>query len=251
MNITDEYKRQANWRNWETYFEHLPIEGGHTVLDLGCGVGSIAKLLAERSSKVIGVDLNEELLATAELENNKSNTMFIKGDLRELQDFVTKPVNGIWSSFTAAYIPDFSVTLQKWLQLLKPNGWIALVEIDDLFGHSPIRSLTRQNFINYYDRQLKRGFYDFRMGGKLKSFLVKEGLTIIHEENKFDKEFTFVGPAEPGIYSAWRDRLNRMVALKEFLGNEDYLNLKSDFLTCLEHPNHSSETKVNYIIAQR
>lgn len=251
MKITDEYKRQANWRNWETYLDCLPIEKEHTVLDLGCGIGNVSKLLAKKSSKVIGIDFNQKLLETAELENKETNITFIKNDLKKIEKVVNEPIDGIWSSFTVAYIPDFTAILQKWIRLLKPNGWIALVEIDDLFGHSPINSTTRISFTKYYDRQLKKGIYDFKMGGKLRQFIKNEGLTITHEENKFDKELSFSGPADPIIYSAWNNRLTRMFALKDFLGEKEYLNLKSDFLNSLKDRNHSCEAKVKYIIAKK
>jgi hypothetical protein len=88
------------------------------------------------------------------------------------------------------------------------------------------------------------------MGVKIKSFLTDCGLSIIHEENKYDRELTFNGPAEPEILKAWENRFNRMNAFKEYLGKNCFLEIKREFLDCLCNQNHVSKTIVKYIIAK-
>ena len=39
--------------------------GGHSVLDAGCGTGRVARELARRGLDVAGVDIDEQMLATA------------------------------------------------------------------------------------------------------------------------------------------------------------------------------------------
>ena len=63
--LIDEYRRQFAWRDWDRVLDALPDLRGQTVLDLGCGVGDLAASLAARGAKVIGFDLNEELLRAA------------------------------------------------------------------------------------------------------------------------------------------------------------------------------------------
>ena len=65
MNLADEYRQQFGWRPWQTIFDELPYLSGQTVLDLGCGVGDQAVELIARDVRVIGVDMNEELLRAA------------------------------------------------------------------------------------------------------------------------------------------------------------------------------------------
>lgn len=50
------------------YFEILKREGlsPRTAVDLACGTGSVAKLLAQRGLDVLGVDLSEEMLTMAQ-----------------------------------------------------------------------------------------------------------------------------------------------------------------------------------------
>src|SRR6478752_1577773 len=131
MTLSDEYKRQFEWRSWGTIFDALPELGGRTVLDLGCGLGDQAAALASRGARVIGVDSDEALLAVAR-SAKIPNAEFRAGDFRELSGICTA-VDGIWCSFAAAYTPDLSPTLMHWRQYIKPGGWIALTEIDELF----------------------------------------------------------------------------------------------------------------------
>lgn len=55
-------------RNWHELLDHLAEAGdlaGRRVLDVGCGTGALAFALAERGSRVWGVDPSEEMLAVA------------------------------------------------------------------------------------------------------------------------------------------------------------------------------------------
>ena len=63
--ISSEYRRQFGWRDWPTVFRALPSLQGQTVLDLGCGVGDLTAEFVSREARVIGIDINEELLREA------------------------------------------------------------------------------------------------------------------------------------------------------------------------------------------
>ena len=62
----------------------------HTILDLGCGTGNHAILLAQHSYKVTGVDRSSEMIAHAQNKSqsqfsaSRSQPVFIEGDLRSL-----------------------------------------------------------------------------------------------------------------------------------------------------------------------
>lgn len=108
MSLSDEYKRQFAWRPWSEVIDLLPPLSGKTVLDLGCGIGDQAAELAKRGARVIGIDANDELLAEAQ-SRKIPNAEFRHGDLRALQDVGI--VDGIWSSFAAAYVPELISTV--------------------------------------------------------------------------------------------------------------------------------------------
>lgn len=61
--------------------KHRP--GARTVLDLGCGTGRHAALLAERGYELTGVDLSEEMLKVARA--TAPQLSFVQGDVRSVR----------------------------------------------------------------------------------------------------------------------------------------------------------------------
>jgi SAM-dependent methyltransferase len=230
MTLANEYKRQFGWRAWPTIFDALPLAQGQRVLDLGCGVGDLAAELVNRGSYVIGVDAHEELLLEAR-SRRLSNAEFRMADLRSLPDLGIA-ADGIWCSFTAAYFPDLPRILRVWTTNLKLGGWIAVTEIDDLFGHEPLGVQTKQLFKAYAENALTGGRYDFFMGRKLPGYLETCGFAVSKMLTVVDQEFSFSGPARPEVLDAWRARFNRMSLLRDFCG-KDFEQLQEEFLRCL------------------
>ncbi len=176
MSLSSEYKQQFGWRDWPTIFAALPSLHGQTVLDLGCGVGDLAAEFVARGARVIGVDMNQELLREAR-SRQLSNAEFRGGDLRTLPDFGIA-VDGLWCSFATAYFPDLPRALSAWARSVRPGGWIALTEVDDLFGHEPLSVRTKALFRAYAEDAFAAGRYDFHMGRKLRAHLERSGFTV-------------------------------------------------------------------------
>ena len=62
---------------------HLADVGGEHVLDLGCGTGVLAEILADRGLRVTGVDLSDEMLVIARrrCRAQRSRIEFLQGDV--------------------------------------------------------------------------------------------------------------------------------------------------------------------------
>lgn len=69
------------------YYEILERENLHprTAVDLACGTGSVAWLLAKRGLKVTGVDLSEEMLCVAASKAGQNPPLFVCQRLEELR----------------------------------------------------------------------------------------------------------------------------------------------------------------------
>jgi SAM-dependent methyltransferase len=67
----------------EALIEKYSTKAVKTVLDLGCGTGGHAFLLAEKGFYVVGVDRSDDMLASAMAKNKKmkASAEFIKGDI--------------------------------------------------------------------------------------------------------------------------------------------------------------------------
>lgn len=250
MSLTQEYTNQNQWRNWEQYIDKLPIQAEDVVLDMGCSLGFVSRLLAKKAKKVIGIDLNDQLIRKAQTLYSATNIDFRIGNLSEIGSLGLPVADGIWSSFTAAYFVDFESVLDTWLALLKPGGWIALIEINDLLGHGPISKYSQDIFKSFYKHQLRKGLYDFEMGSKLKNYLDIKNLQVIYEASVYDKELAFNGPAEPQIVDSWKMRFSRMKLMQEFLGKESH-NVLDEFMQSLADKGHFCNSEVKFLIARK
>jgi SAM-dependent methyltransferase len=247
MSLSHEYKQQLAWRHWAQVMDLLPPLAGKTVLDLGCAIGDQAALLVERGARVVGVDGNPELIATARARG-VPNTEFRHGYLQTLDG--VEAADGIWCSFAAAYFPDFSPALACWKEHLKPRGWIALTELDNIFGHEPVEAGTRALLDEYMASAFTAKRHDFFMGRKLRANLESAGFAILSSGTIGDEELAFEGPARPEVIEGWRARLDRMKLLQEQCGAR-FESVRGDFLAALSRPDHRSLAKVHYCIARK
>jgi SAM-dependent methyltransferase len=246
MSLIAEYQRQRAWRAWPIVLDALPPLHGRIVLDLGCGVGDLAAELVQRGARVVGFDANEELLTHAR-ERALRGAEFHAADLRTAEDLGVR-ADGLWASFLPAFFPDLTAALARWKRNLRPGAFAALIEIDDLFGHAPLLSSTRELLEAYADDALRAGRYDFRMGRKLPGFLREAGFTVTQAFTVPDRELSFEGPAEDEVRNAWRLRFARMKLLQEFCGSA-FAAVEEDFLACLAREDHRSTARVHACLA--
>lgn len=211
-------------------------------------MGDLTAELVARGANVVGIDSNQSLLDAA-CARQLPHAEFRLGDLNSSSDFDLQ-ADGIWCSFTAAYFPDLSEMLKAWANYLRPGGWIALTEIDDLFGHAPLDPRTRAMLDTFAREALSSGRYDFHMGRKLGNHIERTGFTISKMLTLEDEELSFDGPADRAVVDAWRARFDRMKRLREFC-RLDFEYVRDDFLQCLEQANHSTSAKVYACVATR
>lgn len=109
---------------------------GKTVLDLGCGTGRDAYILAQlvgESGQVIGVDMTDEQLATANrylsehmdsFGFNKPNTSFVQGYIEDLKaaGIADKSVDVVVSNCVFNLSPDKAKLFKEVFRVLKDGG---------------------------------------------------------------------------------------------------------------------------------
>jgi SAM-dependent methyltransferase len=244
--LSAQYEQAERWRHRDEALTCIPLQAGQRILDLGCGVGQVAARFHRLGAQVIGVDGNEELLEAA--RTRYPEVRFEKLDLQELTPASFGQVDGVWASFVAAYFPNLESAVARWRDCVVPGGWMALVEMDDLFGHQPLPSSISDEIHEFYTRA--RAAYDFQCGHRLAGAAERAGLTIIHEGTLPDDELSFQGPAQTDVLEAWRLRLQRVVGLKAFLGSRSP-EFERTFLHTLASPDHQSTTRVFIVVARR
>lgn len=246
MTLLEEYEKQFAWRDWATPLAKCPVVPDQHVLDLGCGPGGISAELIARGTRVTGIDANDEFLTaarkrcpTGQFENQDLNNLKLRRD----------SFNGLWSSFSVAYLPDLERVLSSWLQFLTRDGWVCIVEVDDLLGHDPLSQDAHSMIEAFYEDAVKGKRYDFKAGRKIRPVLENAGLKVVELELG-DQELSFKGAAQLEVLQAWRNRFNRMDGLKIFL-DDKHAHFVEEFINCISSEHHQSHCKVIACIGTR
>ncbi|HFL2715757.1 TPA: methyltransferase domain-containing protein [Legionella pneumophila] len=118
----------------------------HSVLDLTCGTGSQVFWLAKRGFDVVGVDINEKMLAIAQEKANKQkmDIKFIRGDMRTSQIGQFEAVLSIFNSIGHLSQQDFEKSLMNINNNLRTNGLYLfdIYNLDYLLYEDNITKLT-------------------------------------------------------------------------------------------------------------
>jgi len=99
------------------------------VVDLGCGTGSLAVLLAQAGYDVRGLDLSDRMVAAAAA---KAATAGVAADFRQGDAAVPPYPAGSADVVLARHVlwalPDPDAALRRWVGLLAPGGVLVLIE---------------------------------------------------------------------------------------------------------------------------
>jgi SAM-dependent methyltransferase len=218
------------------------------VVDLGCGIGDQVCDLSRLGARVLGIDANQEVIDHA-VSRGIPRARFLCGNITNFAGPALQ-FDGVWASFAAAYFPQFDVLLRSIGSALKPGGWLALTELDDLFGHRPIALRWLALIEQYYARSLDSGFHRFRSHDHVAQVLAERGWRIDVDHTLEDDEFSFAGPASSDVLEAWRTRLGFMMPRFVERFGAEATDFDSAFLECLASKEHRSESSVWFILAR-
>jgi ubiquinone/menaquinone biosynthesis C-methylase UbiE len=110
-------------RNWVV--SALPPAGGRA-LDLGCGTGCHAVLLAGRFTHVDAIDLSLPMIEIARAKRPRPNVCYRQADL--LQASGSGGYDLVLAVMTLHHVPDLQAALAHVKALLAPGGRIAIVD---------------------------------------------------------------------------------------------------------------------------
>jgi SAM-dependent methyltransferase len=103
------------------------VGADETVVDVGCGVGRLTRVLAGRAAHVHAIDVSAEMLGRArELGADLDNVTWHHGDGTSLQPIPDGSVDGVVSHVVFQHIPDPEITLgyvRDMGRVLRPGGW--------------------------------------------------------------------------------------------------------------------------------
>ena len=105
------------WAQGERDLDHIlctlgtRIASGDSVVDVGCGVGRLTRVIARRARQVYAVDVSAEMLTLARVHNGElDNVRWIHGDGATLRPIPDAAADAVVSHVVFQHIPDPQVT---------------------------------------------------------------------------------------------------------------------------------------------
>jgi ubiquinone/menaquinone biosynthesis C-methylase UbiE len=111
-----------------------------TILDLGCGPGTITRGFCRfvPEGSVVGIDAGESVIETARTSAPKAeypNLSFQVGDITKRLPFEDGSVDIVYTSQTLLHIPSPVQVMREAYRILKPGGMLAMRETDTVTWH--------------------------------------------------------------------------------------------------------------------
>jgi 2-polyprenyl-3-methyl-5-hydroxy-6-metoxy-1,4-benzoquinol methylase len=144
----------------EHFLQDAGIVSGMRVLDIGCGIGDVTLLVAQRvgpAGRVVSIDLDQASIDTAckrALAVGFDNTIFHRADIATFSD--ANPFDAIVGRLVLEFLPDPIAAIRHLSGLLRPGGIMALQEPSwkiwlAYTSHLPLRmavtTLLRDTFV--------------------------------------------------------------------------------------------------------
>jgi ubiquinone/menaquinone biosynthesis C-methylase UbiE len=151
------------------------LKNGMSLLDVGCGPGSITCGLAERLApgEVVGIDLSPAALATAReaaAARGLGNLRYLEGSVYELP-FSDGSFDVVFAHQVLQHLKEPSAAIREMLRVLRSGGWLAVRDVDwgTVAYFPPDPWLDR--FIEIHVKTWTQNGGDPQMGRKLRAIM--------------------------------------------------------------------------------
>src|SRR5689334_8432054 len=100
---------------------------GERVVEMGCGLGELSRLLASRGAVVTAVDLSASMLAHAKKQeaDRPLGIRFLVGDVATLDWWTGDVYDGVVCNMALMDIDDLDGALATAARVLRPGGWFS------------------------------------------------------------------------------------------------------------------------------
>lgn len=132
MEATAEWPAVVQLRAWER--DRLALRPGESLLDVGCGIGDVARSVAalvQPGGRVVGIDSSAAMLtvARARAEADGIDATFRVGDALAI-DEPDASFDACRAERVLQWLPDMDAAIQEMLRILRPGGRLCLTDTD-------------------------------------------------------------------------------------------------------------------------
>jgi demethylmenaquinone methyltransferase/2-methoxy-6-polyprenyl-1,4-benzoquinol methylase len=118
------YGRDRRWK--ERVAEAAAVREGECAVDLACGTGDLAFLVADRGARVVGVDLTPRMLQLARRRDTSGRLRLVAGDMTSLP-LADGCADVVTSGYGLRNVPVLEDAVREVFRILRPGGrFIAL-----------------------------------------------------------------------------------------------------------------------------
>jgi SAM-dependent methyltransferase len=110
------------------YLDSVFPPAGKRAIDLGCGSGHHAAMLAGRYREVVGVDISAPMLEIARARRAFANVSYAERDLRSVRPDTDGTFDLVLSAYALHHVDDLEQALRGIRDLLAPGGRVVLVD---------------------------------------------------------------------------------------------------------------------------
>jgi 2-polyprenyl-3-methyl-5-hydroxy-6-metoxy-1,4-benzoquinol methylase len=166
-------------------FLRANVGEGERVLDVGCGEGVFADLLARAGSTVVGIDVADEPLTRARRLHPELDLRLVDGE--GAWDLADASFDVVWAGEVIEHVADTATWLSEIRRVLRPGGRLLL----STPGHGRLAmlrlALSRRAFAAHFDPR-----------GEHLRFYSRETLTTLLEDFRFQEIELSAGGGPPG-----------------------------------------------------
>ena len=198
--VYDRFMEDVPYEQWRDIIvkelKNALIQDG-LLLDLGCGTGTLTRMLADEGYDMIGVDGSEEMLMEAREKTDGTDILYLCQDMRAFELYGT--VRAVVSTCdTMNYLltrSDFIQTVRLVNNYLDPGGLFifdlnTLYKFREVMGNTTIaESGEDASFIwdNFFDEETGRNEYDLTLFIRREDGLFERKIEV-HEEQGYTTE---------------------------------------------------------------
>lgn len=167
------------------------ITSSDAVLDVGCGIGAVARTVASKTgARVTGIDLNAESIAVARESYAAPGVSYQVGDV--LQDIPAGDFNILILSNVLEHLPDRSKFLEKLVRSTGAGRILVRVPLFERDWRVPLKKEIGEEWRLDQTHETEYIFEDFvdEVGNA--------GLTIVHHECRWGEIWAELIPGEAG-----------------------------------------------------